>query len=252
MGVLEDVRAREVPLGKLYEQLDEAEPLRGAYASLARPGMQVIAEVKRASPSKGELSAIADPAALAAQYQEGGAAVVSVLTEQRRFRGSMEDFRRVRKEIDIPMLRKDFIVTEFQVVESRLLGADLLLLIVAGLVKSQLVDFYQLATELGMDVLVETHDEAEVEIACDLGARIIGVNSRNLKTLDVDPRAFERLIPMIPADVIRIAESGISKAEEVAAVRDLGAQAILVGETLVRAGNPSHAIAQLLGNAGTV
>ena len=251
-GVLEDVHAREVPLGQLYERLDEAEPLRGALTALSQPDLRVIAEVKRSSPSKGELSQISDPAGLAQMYQEGGATVVSVLTEERRFKGSMADFQVVRAAIDTPMLRKDFIVTEFQVVESRLLGADLLLLIVAGLAKSQLVDFYQLATELGMDVLVETHDEREVEIACDLGARIIGVNSRNLKTLEVDTKAFERLIPMIPADVIRIAESGIALPSEVAALRAIGANAILVGETLVKAGNPAQTIQHLLGNAGTV
>ena len=251
-GVLEDVRAREVPIARLTEQLSEAPELRGAYASLSREGMRVIAEVKRSSPSKGELSTITDPAGLAQKYEEGGASVVSVLTEQRRFKGSMADFRVVRSAIELPVLRKDFIVTEFQVLESRLLGADLLLLIVAGLSRSQLVDFYQLARELGMDVLVETHDEREVEVACDLGARIIGVNSRNLKTLDVDARAFERLIPMIPTGVLKIAESGISSPGEVSALREIGANGILVGETLVKAGNPTEAIRHLLGNAGTV
>ena len=256
-GVLEDLRIREVPLKELYARLDECAPLRGAAKRLASPtetGMHVIAEVKRSSPSKGALADIGDPAALAAAYQAGGASVVSVLTEARRFNGSISDFKRVRAEIDLPMLRKDFIVTEFQVVESRLLGADLLLLIVAGLSKSQLQDFYQLATELGMDVLVEIHDEAELESALDIDAEIIGVNSRNLKTLEVDTRAFDRLIPMVPADRTRVAESGIRLASEVDHLRALGANAILVGETLVKSGEPARAIKQLLGSesAGTV
>lgn len=252
-GVLEDVRAREISLKEMYSRLDSAKPLRGAQSRLAAPtegNIHVIAEVKRSSPSKGELAVISDPAALAAAYQEGGATVVSVLTEERRFKGSMKDFELVRSEIDIPMLRKDFIVTEFQVVESRLLGADLLLLIVAGLSKSQLVDFYQLSTELGMDILVEIHDERELEIAVDLGAQIIGINSRNLKTLDVDTSAFDRLIPMVPADRIKVAESGIRLASEVDHLRELGAQAILVGETLVKSGTPAKVINQLLGRGG--
>ena len=256
-GVLEDVRAREIPLKEIYARLDHAPELRGAHARLSaasKRNMHLIAEVKRSSPSKGELATIGDPAALAAQYQEGGASVVSVLTEQRRFKGSIRDFEIVRPAIDLPVLRKDFIVTEFQVVESRLLGADLLLLIVAGLSKSQLTDFYQLATELGMDLLVETHDEDEVEAALDLGARIIGVNSRNLKTLEVDTKAFDRLIPMIPSDRIKVAESGIQFSREVEHLRTLGANAILVGERLVKSGRPADAINQLLGGegAGTV
>ena len=256
-GVMEDVRAREVPVKELYARLDESPALRGAAKRLAaqtETGMHVIAEVKRSSPSKGALADIGDPAALAAAYQEGGASVVSVLTEGRRFKGSMRDFEQVRSEIDIPMLRKDFIVTEFQVVESRLLGADLLLLIVAGLSKSQLRDFYQLTMELGMDVLVEIHDEAELESALDIGASIIGVNSRNLKTLEVDTRAFDRLFPIVPEDRIKVAESGIRLASEVDHLRTLGANAILVGETLVKSGHPAQAINQLLGTdgAGTV
>jgi len=255
-GVIEDVRARELPLKEMYSRLDEAAPLRGAMRRLSEQTpsqMHVIAEVKRSSPSKGALAEIGDPASLAAAYQEGGASVVSVLTEGRRFKGSMQDFTRVRSEIELPMLRKDFIVTEFQVVESRLLGADLLLLIVAGLSKSQLRDFYQLTTELGMDILVEIHDEAELESALDIGAQIIGVNSRNLKTLEVNAGAFDRLIPMVPNDRIKVAESGISLASEVEHLRTLGADAILVGETLVKSGQPALAINRLLGldGAGT-
>lgn len=248
-GVREDLAARAIPIRALKDQLNEAKPLRGALSALARePELtKIIAEVKRASPSKGELGAITHPAGLALKYQEGGASVVSVLTEQRRFKGSIADFVAVRNEITIPMLRKDFIVTEYQVIESRILGADLLLLIVAGLSQSEYIDFHQTANELGMDVLVEVHTEEELERALQAKPTILGINSRNLKTLDVNPAAFHALIPLIPEGVIRIAESGISERAEVIAVEELGAQAILVGETLVRAGEPQAAISRLLG-----
>jgi indole-3-glycerol phosphate synthase len=208
--------------------------------------MRLIAEVKRSSPSKGELAVIADPVSLAEKYQEGGADVISVLTEERRFKGNISDLIAVRAALDIPVLRKDFIVTEFQVYESRILGADLMLLIVAGLSKSQLTDFYQLATELGMDVLVEVHNMKEAEIALDIKSKIIGVNSRNLKTLEVDDKNFELILPQLPNSVVKVAESGISQRSQVAFVQSLGANAVLIGETLVKAGNPVHTIKDLL------
>lgn len=211
--------------------------------------MTVIAEVKRSSPSKGALAPITDPAALAAQYQEAGAAVVSVLTERRRFGGSLEDLIAVRREIDIPILRKDFMVDEYQFLEARAAGADVVLLIVAALSKNQLKDYYDLATELGMAVLVETHTHQEIEDAMEIQPRIIGVNARNLKTLDINLEAFTELIPEIPSSIIRVAESGISQRSEVVIAESAGAQAILVGETLVRSGNPRMAIDQLLGRA---
>lgn len=252
-GVLEDLEMRAIPFGQLRSQLvdaQESNELRGALRALkahSDPAMKIISEVKRASPSKGDLNNIADPAQLAEQYQEAGAAVVSVLTEGRRFKGSIADFVAVRGATTIPMLRKDFIVTEYQVIESRILGTDLLLLIVAGLTQSQYIDFYQMASELGMDILVEVHDELELERALEVSPQIIGVNARNLKTLEVDARAFDHLIPLIPAHVIKVAESGISERDEVAHVAELGADAILVGETLVRAGDPRAAISRLLG-----
>jgi indole-3-glycerol phosphate synthase len=208
--------------------------------------MRLIAEVKRSSPSKGELAVIADPVSLAEKYQEGGADVISVLTEERRFKGNISDLIAVRAALDIPVLRKDFIVTEFQVYESRILGADLMLLIVAGLSNSQLTDFYQLATELGMDVLVEVHNMKEAEIALDIKSKIIGVNSRNLKTLEVDDKNFELILPQLPNSVVKVAESGISQRSQVAFVQSLGANAVLIGETLVKAGNPVHTIKDLL------
>jgi len=252
-GVREDVKRREVPLSQLRDRLESAPDLRGALTVLKEPGTQVISEVKRSSPSKGALADIPSPGKLAEQYQKGGAAVVSVLTEERRFKGSIADFLEVRSAIELPLLRKDFIVTEFQVLESRVIGADLLLLIVAGLKQSEYVDFYQMATELGMDVLVEVHNQEELERAFDVNPKIVGVNSRNLKTLDLDSRIFDELIPQIPVGTIAVAESGISLRSEVAHIESLGGKAILVGETLVKAGNPAQAIAELKGlaEAGT-
>ena len=245
-GVIEDVEKRKVPISQLKEQLANAPKLRNAFAALSKEGIRLIAEIKRSSPSKGDLSAIENPVSLARDYQSGGADLISVLTEERRFKGNIADLIAVRSAVDIPVLRKDFIVTEFQVYESRVLGADLMLLIVAGLSKSQLVDFYQLATELGMDVLVEVHDLAEAEIAVDIGSKIIGVNCRNLKTLEVNDKNFELILPQLPASVLKVAESGISTREQVLSVQELGAKAVLVGETLVKTGNPVHTIKELL------
>jgi indole-3-glycerol phosphate synthase len=246
-GVLEDVERRSIPMNQLKAQLSDAADLRGALRALTGSDIKIISEVKRASPSKGDLGEILQPARLAAQYESGGASVISVLTEERRFKGSIKDFTEVRREVSIPMLRKDFIVTEYQVIESRVLGADLLLLIVAGLSQSQYCDFHQMANELGMDVLVEIHNEEELERALEASPTIVGVNSRNLKTLDLDQGAFDQLLPMIPSGIIKVAESGISERHEVAHVEQLGADAILVGETLVRAGDPVAAISRLLG-----
>ena len=214
-GVREDLAARRLPLSQLHEQLSQAPKVIDAHSRLLAAPMTVIAEVKRSSPSKGSLAEISDPRKLAAQYEEAGAAVVSVLTEQRRFGGSMADLVAVRSEIEIPILRKDFMVDEYQFLEARAAGADVVLLIVAALSKNQLKDYYDLATELGMAVLVETHTHQEIEDAMEIEPRIIGVNARNLKTLEIDLNAFTQLIPEIPSSIIRIAESGISARAEV-------------------------------------
>ena len=248
-GVREDLAARRLPLSQLQEQLSLAPAVIDAHPRLLADPMTVIAEVKRSSPSKGTLASITDPRALAAQYQEAGAAVVSVLTEKRRFGGSLEDLIAVRSEIQIPILRKDFMVDEYQFLEARAAGADVVLLIVAALSKNQLKDYYDLATELGMAVLVETHTHQEIEDAMAIEPRIIGVNARNLKTLDIDLGAFTSLIPEIPSDIIRVAESGISQRAEVEIAQSAGANAILVGETLVKSGDPRAAIDRLLGRA---
>jgi len=246
-GVREDLAARRLPMGQLQEALETAPAVRDCLPFLISSEMSVIAEVKRSSPSKGTLASIGDPAGLAATYEEAGAQVVSVLTEQRRFGGSLADLDAVRKAIDLPILRKDFMVDEYQFYEARAHGADVVLLIVAALSKNQLEDYFQLSTELGMRSLIEVHTYAELERALDISPEIIGVNSRNLKTLEVDSRAFAELIPQIPSSIARVAESGISTREEVVFAQECGATAILVGEALVRSESPSVAISLLLG-----
>ena len=246
-GVREDLAARRKPLAHIQEAMDAIAPARDCLVQLGAAAISVIAEVKRSSPSKGSLASIADPAALAEQYENAGAAVISVLTEQRRFGGSLADLDAVRSRVNIPILRKDFMVDEYQFFEARAHGADLVLLIVAALSKSQLNDFHQLAEGLGMRALVEVHTHDELERALEISPKIVGVNSRNLKTLDVDSKSFADLIPLIPTKLIRVAESGISTRVDVEFAQNCGATAILVGEALVRSGNPGAAMRELLG-----
>jgi indole-3-glycerol phosphate synthase len=211
------------------------------------PGSSVIAEVKRRSPSKGDLADIPDPAELARRYAAGGAAAISVLTERRRFGGSLEDLRAVRAAVDLPILRKDFIVTTYQLVETRAAGADLALLIVAALDDDTLRRLHDEARGLGLTVLVEVHDEAETERAVALGAELVGVNARNLRTLEIRQDTFGRLAPAIPDDRVKVAESGIFGAADVRRVVDEGARVVLVGEALVRDGDPESAVAAMTG-----
>ena len=246
-GVREDLAKRRRSLGELHEQMSQAAAPLDAHAVLKSDQMKVIAEVKRSSPSKGELSAIGDPAALAEQYENAGASVISVLTEERRFKGSLADLTAVRARVSIPILRKDFMIDEYQFFEARAHGSDMVLLIVAALAKSQLRDFYDLATEMGMAALIEVHTADELERAMEITPRIVGVNSRNLKTLDVNQGAFAELIPQIPAEVIRVAESGISARRDVEFAQSHGADAILVGEALVTSSDPALAMRTLLG-----
>ena len=246
-GVREDLAKRRKSLGQLHDEMSQAPAPLDAHPVLKGDVMKVIAEVKRSSPSKGSLSAIADPAALAEQYQIAGASVISVLTEERRFKGSLADLTAVRSRVSIPILRKDFMVDEYQFFEARAHGADVVLLIVAALAKSQLRDFYDLATDLGMAVLIEVHTADELERAMEISPRIIGVNSRNLKTLEVNPAAFAELIPRIPNEVIRVAESGISRRADVEIAQSHGADAILVGEALVTSADANLAMRSLLG-----
>ena len=195
--------------------------------------VKIIAEVKRASPSRGALAEIADPAALAVSYETGGASAISVLTEGRRFGGSLEDLEAVREGGSIPVLRKDFIADPYQVFEARAAGADLVLLIAAALDQRTMEELHQLINELGMTALVETHNTDEVGRAIDLGAAVIGVNARDLSTFELDQDLFGRLADQIPSGVIRIAESAVKTAADVAHYRAAGADVVLVGEALV-------------------
>lgn len=246
-GVREDLaeRQRKVSLADLEALLGDQPPARDSLPALAAPGLSVIAEVKRRSPSKGDLAAIPDPAVLAREYAAGGADAISVLTEQRRFSGSLDDLRTVRAAVSTPLLRKDFLVTAYQVLEARAAGADLVLLIVAALDDVLLRDLGQQAAELGLTVLTEVHDEAEVERALAAGARLVGVNARNLRTLEVDPDTFGKLVGLLPDDVVKVAESGISRVEDARRYHEQGADVVLVGESLVRGGDPRAAVAAL-------
>ncbi len=229
-GVREDLESRKLSRAQILEAVEKAAPVRADISNFQNNELSLIAEVKRSSPSKGALAPITDPALLAARYEKGGASAISVLTERRRFGGSLEDLDAVRKAVDLPILRKDFMVDEYQFFEARAHGADLVLLIVAALSKNQLLDYLALTQELGMHAIVEIHTMEELEIALDAPSEMLGVNSRNLKTLEVDSIAFKELLPRIPKNVVRIAESGISTPADVQFAVDSGANAILVGE----------------------
>jgi len=247
-GVREDLAEREgaVPLDEVKAAALKAPDALDPMPRFRADGVSVIAEVKRSSPSKGPLADIPDPAELAAEYEAGGAATISVLTERRRFGGSLEDLRAVRAAVGIPVLRKDFIVTSYQLWEARAAGADLALLIVAALEQNVLECLIDRAQSIGLTPLVEVHDEEEVERALDAGATLIGVNARNLKTLEVDRDTFARLAPRIPDDVVRVAESGVRGPHDVFEYAKQGAHVVLVGETLVRGKDPRNAVADLV------
>lgn len=235
-GSLEDARARRElrPYAQLEaEALERPAALDALEALAPADHMKVIAEVKRASPSRGDLADIPEPQALAAQYEAGGASAVSVLTEERRFKGSLADLEAVRKAVSIPVLRKDFIGDEYQVLEARAAGADLVLLIVAALPQDRLVLLHEMIRELGMTPLVEAHSADEVARAVDLGAQLIGVNARDLRTFELDRDLFGRVADQIPAGVIRVAESAVLDVSDVQRYREAGADAVLVGEALV-------------------
>ncbi len=251
-GVRADVAAREavVSLSEVKEQAERAPKPLDVMTALRAPGIGVIAEVKRASPSRGELASIADPAELARAYEDGGARVISVLTEQRRFNGSLDDLDAVRAAVSIPVLRKDFIIWPYQIHEARAHGADMLLLIVAALEQPALESLLERTESLGMTALVEVHTEEEADRALQAGASVIGVNARDLKTLEVDRDCFARIAPGLPSKVIRIAESGVRGTADLLAYAGAGADAVLVGEGLVTSGDPRSAVADLV-TAGT-
>jgi indole-3-glycerol phosphate synthase len=247
-GVRADLAARqqEMPLDRLKEAAATAPSPRDVMGAFAGSEVCVIAEVKRASPSKGALAAIADPAALAADYEAGGARVISVLTEPRRFGGSLEDLASVRDAVQVPVLRKDFIVSSYQLWEARVHGADLALLIVAALEQNALVSLVERAVSIGLVPLVEVHTDAELDRALEAGATVLGINARNLATLEVDRGIFARLAPRVPEGVIKIAESGVRGPHDLIAYAAAGADAVLVGESLVTGKDPRTAVADLV------
>ena len=248
-GVRQDlaIRTALVPLDELKSRAQRMVPALDAYAVLrAGAGVKVIAEVKRSSPSKGALAIIADPAGLAADYAAGGASVISVLTERRRFGGSLQDLAAVRAAVEVPVLCKDFMVSSYQLWEARAYGADVILLIVAALDQPTLVGLRERAESLGMTALVEVHNEAETDRAIEAGARVIGINARNLKTLEVDRSTFARLAPRVPPGIVKVAESGVRGPHDVLEYAQAGASAVLVGESLVIGGRPREAVADLI------
>ncbi len=249
VGVRADVEARmaTIPLAELKERAAHAPAPRSAVNALRRDdGVAVIAEVKRSSPSRGALAPIADPAALAGEYETGGAHAISVLTEGRRFGGSLADLVAVRQAVDAPVLRKDFIVSSYQLWEARAAGADLVLLIVAALDQQALLSLHERALSIGLTPLVEVHDVDEVARALDAGAGIIGVNVRDLRTLTVDRTHFARVAPHIPDRVVRVAESGVRGPHDLISYANAGADAVLVGESLVTGGDPRQAVHDLV------
>ncbi|KQX08398.1 indole-3-glycerol phosphate synthase [Leifsonia sp. Root1293] len=248
-GSIEDSETRrsERPLADV-ERVAIARPAALDALSALAPAdaVRIIAEVKRASPSRGSLAAIADPAALALSYERGGASAISVLTEERRFGGSLADLEAVRAAVGIPVLRKDFIGTAYQVFEARAAGADLVLLIVAALEQPVLAELHALIGELGMTALVETHSGEELSRAIDIGAGLIGVNARDLSTFELDRDLFGRLAASIPDGVIRVAESAVKTVDDVAHYRAAGADVVLVGEALVTHGDPESTLHDFL------
>ncbi len=247
-----EVREAREPLAALARRADRVERggkrLLSALTRLDR--VNVIAECKRRSPSRGVLRAEYDPVAIARGYVDAGAAAISVLTEPTFFDGSIEHLAAIRAAVDAPLLRKDFIVSEYQLLEAKAAGADAVLLIVAALRSSELASLLASATTLGLDALVEAHDGDEVTIALTAGARIVGVNNRNLRTLEVDVEASERLIGQIPEDVVAVSESGLRSAEDLVRLQALGYRAFLIGERFMVEADPGAALRDLLGAVG--
>jgi indole-3-glycerol phosphate synthase len=235
-GAVQDAeqRAAARPIAEVERDALARPAARDAVVALAPADrVKIIAEVKRASPSRGDLATIPDPARQALLYEEGGASAISVLTEGRRFKGSIDDLVAVRSAVGLPVLRKDFIATPYQVLEARAADADLVLLIVAALEQPLLAELHRLVLDLGMTPLVETHSAAEVDVALEIGARLVGVNARDLSTFELDRDLFGRLAPTIPDGVIKVAESAVLAPADVAHYRASGADAVLIGEALV-------------------
>ncbi len=236
------------PFADLRALIRDLPPTRDFQSALTGEGLALIAEVKRSSPSAGKIAPIPDPAALARRYQAGGAAAVSVLTERGWFGGSLDDLAMVKAEVDLPVLRKDFIIDPYQIYQSRAAGADAVLLISELLRPDILADFLGRAREIGLACLAEAHSEAALENILETPTPIVGINNRDLKSLTVDLETSLRLLPLVPRNRVRVAESGIRTAGDVRRLVAAGAGALLVGETLAKAGDPAAKIRELLGN----
>jgi indole-3-glycerol phosphate synthase len=245
-----DVRQAREPLGVVAARAETRTPRGKTFEdALGRPGrVNVIAECKRRSPSKGVLAPQYDPAAVATAYARGGAAAISVLTEPTFFDGALEHLAAVRNAVPLPLLRKDFVIDEYQLFEARAIGADAILLIVAALEQHELVALQRRARDLGLAVLVEVHDEAEMARALDAGARLIGVNNRNLRTLQVSVHASERLAAMLTPGVIGVSESGLQSRGDLRRLSGLGYRAFLIGERFMTDPDPARAIGELIGS----
>jgi len=234
------------PLEALIEAARAMPTARGFRQALAGLGhLGVISEIKRRSPSKGDLNAGLDPVWLAGAYQRGGASCLSVLTDEEFFGGSVADLQAARVACGLPVLRKDFTVGERDVLDARLMGADCVLLIAAALDRAELIGLHSLAVDVGLDVLVETHDEPELEVALEAGATLVGVNQRDLVTFQVDHARALRMAAAMPAHVVKVAESGVRGADDAAELHAAGYHAVLVGETLVTSGDPEAAVRAL-------
>jgi indole-3-glycerol phosphate synthase len=242
-----EARKREVPAAELESRLGPSRRGRPFSEALIAEGISLIAEMKRASPSRGPIRPGASVTEVVAAYQQAGARAVSVLTEGHWFGGSLDDLVEARSACDLPLLRKDFVVDEYQLLEARAAGADAALLIVAALDPDRLHHLMGVASDLGMDCLVEVHDEDEVRRAVDAGAEVIGINNRDLHSLEVDLNTTFELLADVPAGTVVVAESGITRAEDVENLEKAGVDAILVGEALMRADDPVRAVRELLG-----
>ncbi|MEY4437032.1 MAG: hypothetical protein RL100_496 [Actinomycetota bacterium] len=250
-GSVADSAAREVNLSASKLEaiaLSSAQPIDGIKALAPTDRVRILAEVKRASPSRGDLAEIPDPTILAEIYAKNGASAISVLTEQRKFKGSLEDLEAVRAKVSVPLLRKDFIANEYQVLEARAFGADIVLLIVAGLDEKTISRLKTFIEELGMTAFVETHNAQEVKLAVDLGAKLLGVNARDLSTFETDRNLFEKLVHLIPSETIKVAESAVRNADDVRHYRAAGADVVLVGEALVT-NNPAEMLQSFLASS---
>jgi indole-3-glycerol phosphate synthase len=241
-------RKRELPVEEVKKQIREQSASLDFASALKGDHIQLIAEVKKASPSKGVIREEFDPVDVARTYADNGAAAISVLTDEKYFMGSLEYLRNIRKALNtpVPLLRKDFILDEYQVYEARAAGADAILLIVAILESKQLTELMELSHRLGMECLVETHNEYECEIAVNCGARIIGINNRDLKTFTVDIETTGRLRELIPANRIVVSESGIKNRNDIERLKDWGVDAVLIGESLMASADIAVAMKEFL------